>query len=274
MALFSIDDKKCKKDGFCAYECPKGIIDFTDKKNCPKPTEDAESRCINCGHCVAVCPHEAFIHKNLKPGECIPILENNKLSTEQVIQFFKSRRSIRNFKSKPVENEKLEQLLDIARYAPTGHNSQPVKWLIQGNPAKIKGIAEQTVNWMKFMIKEQKEMASALSLDLIVEKWGEGIDTICREAPHIFLAYGESGNPMAPAACTIALTHLELAAPALDLGACWAGYVHAAALYWPDMKTFLGIEDGTTVHGAMMIGYPRYKYHRIPSRNNTNARWE
>jgi len=37
----------------------------------------------------------------------------------------RSRRSIRHFKDKPVESDKLEKLLEIACFAPTAKNNQP-----------------------------------------------------------------------------------------------------------------------------------------------------
>jgi len=46
------------------------------------------------------------------------------------LQIFRYRRSIRNYKTKAVEKEKIEKLIDMASYAPSGHNMQPVNWQI------------------------------------------------------------------------------------------------------------------------------------------------
>ena len=40
-------------------------------------------------------------------------------------QFIKKRRSIRKFKDKEVSNDLIEQLIDAARFAPSGMNTQP-----------------------------------------------------------------------------------------------------------------------------------------------------
>jgi len=69
MSLFTIDEKKCKKDGICVAECPLKIIEMKDGTSMPTPTADADERCVKCGHCVAVCPHGAFTHNTMKTSD-------------------------------------------------------------------------------------------------------------------------------------------------------------------------------------------------------------
>jgi nitroreductase len=73
--------------------------------------------------------------------------------------------------------------------------------------------------------------------------------------------------------CTIALTYLELAAPSFGLGACWAGYFMAAARHWRPLQEALPLSEGHIVYGAMMVGYPRYRYYRLPLRNEAQVTW-
>ena len=62
-----------------------------------------------------------------------------KLSPEQEYFFdvFKSRRSVRRFKSTPVPDEHIMKILDIARSGPTSGNQQPWKFLVVTDPDKI-----------------------------------------------------------------------------------------------------------------------------------------
>ena len=71
---------------------------------------------------------------------------------------------------------------------------------------------------------------------------------------------------LAPAACTIALTYLELAAPSIGLGCCWAGYFYAAATTFPPLQEALALPKNHQCFGAMMAGYPKFNYHRMPLR--------
>ncbi|ABN69218.1 nitroreductase [Staphylothermus marinus F1] len=49
---------------------------------------------------------------------------------EELINFLKTRRSIRKFKSEKIPDEILLKILDTARYSPSAHNSQPWKFVI------------------------------------------------------------------------------------------------------------------------------------------------
>ena len=68
---------------------------------------------------------------------------------------------------------------------------------------------------------------------------------------------------MAQSTCTIALTYLELAAAGMGIGACWAGYLNAAANSFAPLTEKLPLPENHRCYGAMMIGYPRYGYHRL-----------
>ena len=96
---------------------------------------------------------------------------------------------------------------------------------------------------------------------------------ICRGAPHLIVACAPKEYPWATTDCAIALTYLELAAPSFDLGACWGGFFTAAARQWAPLQETLALPEGQVVCGAMMVGYPRYRYHRLPLRNEPPITW-
>ncbi|MFW6414997.1 MAG: nitroreductase family protein [Thermodesulfobacteriota bacterium] len=273
MALFRIDPQKCNQDGICAQVCPVKIIEPPTGIQVPSPVEEAGKHCIQCGHCVAACPTAAFSHSKMDPEDCPPIREDWQLSPEQTEHFLRSRRSIRNYQQKAVEREKLEKAVHIASYAPSGHNRQPVKWQVIYNKEDVQRISEIVLQWMRYLLQEQPDFARNLHMDRVVEGWEAGLDPITRDAPHLILNHAEKSDPTAQAACTIALSYLELAAPSLGLGACWAGFVNAAALFWPPMQEELDLPQDDVLYGAMLMGYPKFKYKRLPLRNKPNINW-
>ncbi|MEA1968075.1 MAG: nitroreductase family protein [Thermodesulfobacteriota bacterium] len=272
MSLFSIDQEKCVKDGICAAECPIKIIDM--QNGFPAPVRGAEALCINCGHCVAVCPTGALSHKNLKPEECLEIKKEWLHTPEQTEHFLRSRRSIRNYKDKQVDKETMEKVINIASHAPSGHNRQPVQWKIIYNREEVQRLSSFVIDWMKWIIKEQPDLAKPMHLDLVVAGWDKGIDTISRNTPHLVIAHGNKKDPTAQAACTIALTYMELAMPSLELGGCWCGFFNAAATFWPPLQKELNFPKGNVNYGTMMVGYPKYRYQRIPPRNKAIITWQ
>ncbi|TFH38207.1 MAG: ferridoxin, partial [Chrysiogenales bacterium] len=187
MGLFTIDESKCTMDGICAAECPVRIITEPDDRRFPAPVENAEELCIECGHCVAVCPHEAFSHRALGPDECEPIRKDLEIHPDQAEQFLASRRSIRSYRDKPVERETIERLIGMCRNAPTGHNSRLTEWMVVRDAADVRRYAGMTVDWMRFMLKEHPAIVEGLHMDLVVKAWEEGADRVCRGAPHLIL---------------------------------------------------------------------------------------
>ncbi len=273
MSLFEVDEKKCKRDGACVAECPLGIIEFKDENSVPTPAPGANELCVNCGHCVAVCPHGALSHRSMTPEQCPPVKEEWLLNPEQVEHFLRARRSIRTYKDKAVERDVLAKLIDIARFAPSGHNAQSTNWLVIYDSAKIKTLAGLVVDWMRCMMKQEPEIARTLHMDLIVGYWDAGIDAVCRSAPHLIIAHAPEDERTAPMACAIALTYLELAVPSFGLGACWAGFFNTAVAAWMPLRQSLGLPEGHISLGTMMIGYPKYRYHRLPLRNEPRIMW-
>ncbi len=273
MTLFVIDQEKCKQDGLCVAECPMVIIQLKDNESVPIPTEDAEELCINCGHCVAVCPHGAMSHKNMTPEQCPPVRKDWLLNPDQVEHFLRSRRSIRTYKEEPVEREVLTKIIDIARFAPSGHNLQPVRWRVIYDGQEVRRLAGIVIDWMRDLLEKGEPLAKALHMDRAVAAWESGVERICRGAPHVIVAHAPKEERTAPQACTIALTYLELAAPSFGLGACWAGYFNAAANFWPPMQEALDLPEEHISFGAMMVGYPKYKYQRLPLRNEARITW-
>jgi len=71
----------------------------------------------------------------------------------------------------------------------------------------------------------------------------------------------------------IALSYLELYAYTKGLGTCFAGYLTAAANFHEPLAQALGLPQGHKCFGAVMLGYPQYKYTRIPTRNATVVTW-
>ncbi len=158
MALFIIDEKKCKKDGICVAECPVGILEMKGPDVPPTPIRFAEKICIRCGHCVAVCPHGAFSLETMKTEDCPPLDRKLLPTAEQFTHLARARRSIRVYKDKPVADRDLAALINVARYAPTAKNTQQIGWLVVNGKEKMHRLAAMSVDWMRQMIEEKSRL--------------------------------------------------------------------------------------------------------------------
>ena len=272
MNLFTVNQDTCLRDGICAAVCPAGLIE-SDADGYPMATADAASVCIRCGHCVAACPSGSLDHRVMKAADCPPAGSFEVLSKERCEHFLRSRRSVRNYQDRPVDRKTLQQLIELARFAPSGHNSQCVRWHVMDRKEDLHNLAAVVVDWMRWLTVNMPDFAAAMHVERTIGRWKAGVDVVLRGAPAVIVAHAEKDNRMAPAACTLALAYLELAAPGMDLGCCWAGYFNAAATLFPPMAQALQLPEGHQSFGAMMVGYPKYSYHRLPLRKAPRITW-
>ena len=273
MGRLIVDEKKCKKDGICAGECPMGIIKLKDGEGFPELVPGGEQICLVCGHCVAVCPHGALSHELIPVDACPGIDKDLVINENQAVQFLRSRRSIRFFKEEPPEKEKIKRLIEIARYAPTGGNTQLLEWLVLTDPAEIRKIAGITVDWMREVLKKSPQSAQPY-MPVIVGAWDMVFDAVLRSAPVLVVASAPKAaarNGMVD--LTLALSYFELAAPKLGLGTCWAGLLEGALLSSSAAREALGLPEERPYHYPMMVGYPKGRYYRLPERKAPKITW-
>lgn len=273
MNYFTINFENCKQDGLCATECPSGIIRWQSKGSYPVVHEGSEQFCLQCGHCIAICPKGAISWSFSDPQDCPPIQTETIPSVGQIEHMLKSRRSIRSFQKNTIDHQLLQRLIDTASYAPSGHNLQPVHWIVVENPAEVQKLASLVVDWMRYMIAHKPEVANSLAFPYIVNYWEKGFDKVCHNAPHLIIAHAPKKIASSTTDCVIALTYLDMAAFAMGIGTCWAGYFTTAANVYPPLAEALEIPEDHRVPGALLLGYPQYKYRRIPRRNEPKVSW-
>lgn len=271
MTLFTVDTNKCMKDGACAAECPVSIISM--EHGLPEPVEGADRLCINCGHCMAVCPAGAFTLSTMDPAAC-PEVEADRLpSAEAFALLARARRSIRVYRKKPIEREKLVRLLDTARYAPTAKNTQLISWTVVTGKEALEGLAAGTIDWMRDLMAKKDPLAAAYGMKRLVAAWEKGFNPVLRGAPCLVATHAPEKYRGGVIDSTIALTTFELAATTEGLGCCWAGFFFIAASQWPPLREILDLPTGEAVTGAMMAGYPQHHFKRIPLRNEAKVTW-
>jgi nitroreductase len=222
---------------------------------------------------VAACPRGALDNVRNPLSKQDPLPVHAVLDAPATLNFLRSRRSIRCYQETPVSREVLLQLLEIARYAPSGHNSQGLSYVVVEGRMALDGVRRVVLEWMRGLIQTQPDFAKMLHLPGMVKASEAGEDRILRKAPQLIVATAEKGSRMAPASTTLALEYVELYATALGLGTCWAGYVQTCAQQHPGLAAFLRIPADRMISGAMMVGYPQWRYYRLPQRNALQVNW-
>ncbi len=255
MNLITVNQDKCIKCGLCVNECPERVLELSENG----PKEICGEECISCGHCVAICPREAIDNIKTPLANQTSSKKFPKLSPEEAENFLRSRRSIRSYKETPVPREKLIDLVNIAHFAPSGHNLQGISYTIIDN----RKILDKAV---KIVIEEFEKVN--VSIEFTKPYREKGIDTILRGASSLVLATADSNFPRGRENSILSLTYLELYAPTLGLGSCWAGMFERIAMKdnSPLLKLF-NIPENKKITGAIMVGYPKYAYPRLVDKN-------
>jgi nitroreductase len=249
-----------------------GLINPADENTLPKIPDAKAGMCIRCGHCEVFCPSQALL-LNDRPDEKVPLPAGaGTIVPDTMGYYLKKRRSVRKFTKDPVPKEKILEVLDIARYAATGGNGQPVEYIVVHDPKKVQKIASLTIEWMKTLIGSNHPMAGYVPV--LIGSWERGNDVICRSAPHLLFATIPEGNPVAQTDAVIALTHFDIAAPAFGIGVCWAGFVAMAAAMNEPLRKELVIPTGRKCAYALMFGNPLYKIYGIPRRKALTVTWQ
>ena len=254
MPIIGINLEKCVNCKQCIKECP--LRNFSLDETQQQTIFDGSKGCILCGHCIAVCPENAIMYKNMK-DETLDFeagQDPSELITYKAMhQFLRAKRSIRQYQRKKLPKKIIEKVIDSMRYAPTGANMRNLKCLVISDDDTIKLLSDSIIDAI-----ETKRTSGKLS-----RIRDEGIDPIFYKAPHVLIFY--SRNPWDTRNATIAMTYGMLSAQALGLGSCWIGFAHGVLLENSEIREkFTGIQ--THVLGVMTLGYPAVKYYRAPPR--------
>ncbi|MGB9498156.1 MAG: nitroreductase family protein [Dissulfuribacterales bacterium] len=273
MPSITINESLCIKDGLCSIICPFQIILPPKDGNPPEPKPEFSKWCTSCGHCVSICPTGAISHFSMNPDQC-PSADYKMIpGPDQFEHILRLRRSIRRFKRKAPEKETIERLLTMAGYAPSGHNFQPVKWQVFTNQDDLNRLVGMVCDWMKHMLGEMPDAPQAPVFKEVVNAWDEGEDLVLHDAPCLVLAHSKIHTGTEPTDAVISLAYLDLAALSLGMGGCWAGLFSMAARSWKPLEKFLNLPKGHQLHGAMMAGYSKLKFQRLPLRKPPEIQW-
>ena len=182
---------------------------------------------------------------------------------DDLIELFRSRRSVRRFADRAVSRDDVLRLLEAARWAPSNHNRQPWKFLVLEDRREIRALAESVNQSLATKLQSLPAVASAYADEFAHHA------TLFAQAPVLIVALHKrpvsisaalleglrnptlvSGEPLSVA---MAVQNLLLAAHALGLGAC---VMTAPLIAQEAVLAALDLPAGFDVTCFVAVGYP------------------
>lgn len=144
----------------------------------------------------------------------------------ELLQLIEKRTSIRKYQNKPIEQEKLDKILEAMRRAPSAVNRQAWLFYVAVTPEMKERMAEVTqLKW----VKDAGAIIAVCGTDCGVMSNGHRADTVD---------------------LSIALSFAMLEAEDLGLGTCWIAHYEE-----PPMRALLGLPEDYSVASIMTVGY-------------------
>jgi len=148
-----------------------------------------------------------------------------------MLEIFKKRRSHRSFLDKPVEDQKINEILKAAMFSPSAHHQRAWEFIVVKDPILRKGLSEAT----KYTKCAVEAPVSIVLCSPNVHQWVEDISVV---AEAIYLEATNQG-----------------------LGTCWMHLKDIPTPEKPDpqefVKKLLGIPADMEVLCFFPIGYPK-----------------
>jgi nitroreductase len=146
-----------------------------------------------------------------------------------IYELIKKRKSVRNYKSKVVEKEKLERILNTALLAPSAKNKQEWRFVVVSD-------------------KEKREKLSVAAKNQNFLSEAPIVIACCAETDNYEMTCGQKSYPID---LSIIIDHITLLAVEEGLGTCWIGAFHEN-----EAKKILDIPDNVRIVELLTLGYP------------------
>lgn len=262
---FTIDQDLCTQCGACIDDCPFSIIEMAP--DYPAMNRTRVHHCIQCQHCLAVCPTGALSILGFKPEDSQP-LPQSLPSADQVAALIRGRRSMRRYLPEPLEPATIDTLLRTVANCPTGKNNRQCLFTVIEDPATMAIFKREALEGLRQAVVEKRLSDSLSYFRHVVKAWDQGRDIIFRDAPHLLIVSVPPNITTPDADILIAMSYFELMAAAMGIGTLWNAMVRwAFSVITPDMYLRLGIPEDHIKGYGLLFGRPAVQYHRTVQRD-------
>ncbi len=261
--MITFHQDRCSGCGLCINNCHESCLAMVNGT-----IQIDRVLCDACAQCVAICPRQAFSWDGSQP---VAFDRSLLPSAAQLMELFKERRSIREFKAMPIEQTLLQEIAASGVYAPT-HN-QLFKAIIVDDPVLIAQLSDAilSINNRIYRLVYQSRLIAVLA-----DLFGYGDEfrkalpklewvyrrgsTFSSTPAAIILVVGRKNVALAEASAQYALANMMYYAQVKGLGACLWGNAPLFLDKIRPIRQRLGLKKLERIYGALYMGYPKIKF--------------
>lgn len=192
---------------------------------------------------------------------------DNRDLKDVALSIISGRRSIRKFSSEPVPDEAIRLVLEAARWAPSGENSQCWRFIVIRDPVTKRKLGELarggsgrrfSAEWIaekthtRFEDLQDPEKRRRIFTTLT----SGAVSAFLGEAPVIIAVCGRMDVWDLPFDTAASIENLLLMASAVGLGACWVIAPVEDVRDEEIAANLLGVPDGFKLITTVALGYP------------------
>ena len=238
-----------------------GILEMKDGR--PRVRDGKGDGCMNCQHCLAVCPADANALNGVA-SEMLPRLDAMPIPPPtELANLIRSRRSVRQFTAENVPREEIAALLETLKYTPTGCNCRPLKFLVVDDCAKMDVLRQKVKD---LLLAREETLPDFLRGVVASVRKNPSLDPFFRGAPHLLIALGDTKAVTPQVDCDAAIATFDLLAQANGLGTTWCGFLRIITDAVPEVADVFGIPRGAPFY-AMIFGNPLVDYVKCVDRS-------
>jgi nitroreductase len=180
----------------------------------------------------------------------------NGMSTDNLLQIVRTRRSVRVYKSGKVSEAQLETIIEAGRWAPSGANTQPWEVVVTRDRKKMKRIREIYDNEWKQRKREDPVNYKGLKKDYVGDV--SVILLMCGDArtKQVYLTTRQPADreKLFQASIANAVQQMMLAAASMNLGTVWVSVREEVE---PELRELFQVPEELRLLWVVPIGHAR-----------------
>lgn len=275
--MVTIDRDKCSECKSCEKICP--TLSFNTDMS------DIAPECIACYHCITQCQQGA-----LNIDEATPIVNRPmNITSDEFEALMQQRRSHRDFQSKPVPREVIENFISKLRFSPTASNNQNLHFTVITDRSVITNLNDVVIETLSGKFRKSLNSFTLPFLRLFYGKYTDVLlftkrrflkkaevkhDMITYNAPVVILIHApETPTGMAWLNAGVWTGMALLYGEVSGLSSCVNGYIVNALNSHHRYCHQLGIPSNHRIYSCILLGYAKRNFPHFSIRRDPAINW-